>query len=152
GGVMDWGALIAGTLRLYQQALTETWGRVGTAWWVGFLPFLYGPLFFLAAVFATPLGLLGGVILCFFFPFCVSSYLYFIAGVVNESRVSLRELGESWRPFFGSVITILFFLTLVQYTLAMLLPLGEPGAQALATLIDVVLLVILNPIPELIYQ
>src|SRR5262245_62085622 len=128
---MDWGALAAATLRLYQQALKETWERVSTAWWVGFLPFLYGPFFFLAASFSAPLGLLGGFILGFVLAVCVSSYLYFIAGVVNGNRMSIRELAESWRPFFGSVITILFFLTLVQYTLAMLLPLGNPGAQTL---------------------
>jgi len=149
---MNWGALVTATLRLYQQAAKETWERVSRAWWISLLPFLYGPLFFLTAVFVTPLGLIGGFILGLVLALCASSYLYFIAGAVSGSRMSLGDLGESWRPFLGSVITILFFLTIVQYALELLIPPGAAGAQELRTLINLALLILLNPMPEIIYQ
>jgi hypothetical protein len=148
---MDWSTLVMATLRLYQQAARETGEKVGRAWWVGLLPLLYGPVFFLAAILVAPLGLIGGLILGLVLALCASSYLYFIAGVVNGNRMSLRDLGESWRPFFVSVITILFFLSIVQYALALLLP-PVAGAQVFRMLINLVLLIILNPIPEIIYQ
>jgi hypothetical protein len=151
GGVMDWGALVAETLRLYQRAGKETWQKINRAWWVGLLPLLYGLVFSLIAPFVAAFGLIGGLILGLVLALCVSSYLYFIANVVNGSRVSPQELAESWRPFFGSVITILFFLSIVQYVLAVLLQ-SSPGAYVLRSLINLVLLIILNPVPEIIYQ
>src|SRR5262245_7039083 len=149
---MNWGALVAATWRLYQQAAKETWEKGSRAWPVGLLPFLYGPVFFLTAVFVAPLGLIGGFILGFVLALCVSSYLYFIAGVVNGNRMSLADLGESWRPYFGSVITILFFLSIVQYALALLVPLGAAGGYELRSVINLALLILLNPMPEIIYQ
>ena len=149
---MDWGALITSTLRLYQQAATETWEKGLRSWWVALLPFLYGPLFLLISGFAAQLGMLGGFIIGLTIAMCASSYLYFIAGVVNGNRMHLRELGESWRPYFGSVINILFLLFIVQYALALLTPPGDQTALLLSSLIELILLIILNPIPEIIYQ
>ena len=147
---MDWGALVAATLRLYQQAGKETWQKIWRDWWVGLLPLLYGLVFFLTAPFVAPLGLIGGLMLGLVLALCTSSYLYFIAGVVNGSRMRPQDLGESWRPYFGSVLTIMFFLSIVQYMLAWLPPVAS--AQAFGTLINLALLIVLNPVPEIIYQ
>lgn len=149
---MNWGVLIAATLRLYQQAAKETWEKGSRAWPVALLPFLYGPVFVLTAVFVAPLGLIGGFILGLVLALCVSSYLYFIAEVVNGNRMSLADLAGSWRPCFGSVITILFFLTIVQYALELLVPLGAVGGYELRGIINLALLILLNPMPEIIYQ
>jgi len=149
---MDWNALIAATLRLYQQAAKEAWEKSKRSWWVGLLPFVYGPVFFLCAVFTAPLGFIGGLLTGLALAMCVSSYLYFIEGVVNGNKMRFNEIIDSWRPHFGSVINILFFLFLVQYTLAFLTPPGDHTAILLASLIELILLVILNPIPEIIYQ
>ncbi|MBI3800601.1 MAG: hypothetical protein HY268_26940, partial [Deltaproteobacteria bacterium] len=108
--------------------------------------------FVLTAVFVGPLGLIGGFILGLVLALCVSSYLYFIAGVVNGSRMSLSDLAESWRPYFGSVITILFFLSIVRYALELLVPLGAAGGSELRSLINLALMILLNPMPEIIYQ
>jgi hypothetical protein len=149
---MNWGALISSTLRLYQRAAQEAWEKGRRSWWISFLPFLYGPIFLLSTVFTARLGILGGLINGLILAVCVSSYLYFIAGVVNGSRMSLRELGESWQPHFNSVINILFLLFILQYALALLTPPGDATAMLLSSLIELILLIILNPIPEIIYQ
>lgn len=149
---MDWGALVVETLHLYQQAAKETWEKGRRSWWISLLPFLYGPVVLLSAMLTAPLGFLGGFISGILLAMCVSSYLYFIAGVVNGSRMSVRELGESWRPHLSSVINILFLLFLLQYALALLTPPGDETAILLSALIELILLVILNPIPEIIYQ
>jgi len=150
--MMDWGALLSSTLQLYRRTAQEAWEKGLRSWWVGLLPFLYGPVFFLCATFTAPLGIIGGLLSGLVLAMCVSSYLYYIAGVVNGNRMHLNELGESWRPHFGSVINILFLLFLVQYALAFLTPPGDATALLLASLIEVILLIILNPIPEIIYQ
>lgn len=147
---MDWWTLVITTLQLYQQAAKETWKKIGQSWWIGLLPLLYGPLFFLTASFIAPLGIVGGFILGLVLAICTSSYLYFLAAVVNGIRVNIQDLGESWRPYLGSVISIMFFLYIVQYTLALLLP-PSAETQTLAMLINWALLIVLNPIPEIIY-
>ena len=149
---MNWGALISSTLELYRKAAIEAWEKGRRSWWVGLLPFLYGPVFFLCATFTAPLGIIGGLITGFVLAMCVSSYLYYIAGVVNGNRMHLRELWESWRPHFNSVINILFLLFLFRYSLSFLTPPGDETAMFLASLIELILLIILNPIPEIIYQ
>jgi hypothetical protein len=150
---MDWGALITSTLKLYQQAARESWEKGARSWWVGLLPLLYGPIFVISSLLAARLfGPLGGFISGFILAMCVSSYLYFIAGVVSGRRMSLREFGDSWRPYLSSAISILFLFFVVQYLLDLLTPPGDATAMMLASLIELILLVILNPIPEIIYQ
>ena len=143
---MDWGGLLSATIQMYRQAVLETWRKLQRNWWVGLLPFLYGVILFLVSIFAFPLGLVGGFILGFISAMCTSSYLYFIAGIVNGQRMLPSELGESWRPYLSPVITVLFFFFFVQLVLSSI---NTPhGTVVLVTLI---LLVILNPIPEIVY-
>ena len=80
---MDWGTLIVATLGLYQQAAKETWEKIWGSWWIGLLPLLYGPIFFFTASLVPPLGIAGGFILGLVLAVCTSSYLYFLAAVVN---------------------------------------------------------------------
>lgn len=147
---MDWGALLSATIQMYRQATVDTWTRIQRNWWVGLLPFLYGFILILVASFVGSLGMVGGFIFGLISAMCTSSYLYFLAGMVNGQRVVLSELGESWRPYLSPVITVLFFLFLVQLTLSLVLPPVE-SSQDVAFFVTLILLVILNPIPEIIY-
>ena len=114
---MDWGTLISATTQMYRQAATETWQKISRNWWVGFLPLLYGVILFFTASFVFRLGMVGGFIFGLVSAMCTSSYLYFLAGVVNGQRMVPSELLESWRPYLSPVITVLFFLFLVRLTL-----------------------------------
>ena len=147
---MDWGALLNTTIHMYRQAANETWQKVLRNWWVGFLPLLYGIILFFTAGFVFRLGMVGGFIFGFISAMCTSSYLYFLAGVVNGQRMLPSEIGASWRPYLSPVITILFFLFLVRLTLQLLLP-PVPASQDVAFVITLILLVIFNPLPEIIY-
>ena len=148
---MDWRTLLTTTVQLYQQTVSETWKRFQQHWWIAFLPFVYGVVFLVAGMIAAPLGILGGFLLGFMLALCTSSYLYYIAGVVNGNHMTLADLSESWRPYLSPVMTILFFFFVVQYTLAMLLP-PTSGGIVMHLLINLALLIALNPIPEIIYQ
>ncbi len=147
---MDWGALLSATIQMYRQAAVETWQRIQRNWWVGLLPFLYGFILIIVASFVAPLGMVGGFIFGLISAMCTSSYLYFLAGIVGGQRMLLSELGESWRPYLSPVITVLFFLFLVQLILSLVLPPVE-SSQDVAFFVILILLVILNPIPEIIY-
>lgn len=94
--------------------------------------------------------MVGGFIFGLVSALCTSSYLYFLAGVVNGQRMVPSELLESWRPYLSPVITVLFFLFLVRLTLQLALPPVE-SSQVVAFVVTLILLIILNPIPEIIY-
>jgi hypothetical protein len=148
---MNWRALFTTTLQLYQQVARDTWKNTQHNWWIAFLPLVYGFILLIAGLIATPLGMLGGFLLGFVLAVCTSSYLYFIAGVVAGSRMTIAELRESWRPCLSPVITILFFFFIVQLALSIILP-GMAGAGPIALLIHLILLIVLNPIPEIVYH
>lgn len=148
---MNWQALLTTTLQLYYQVAHDTWKHVQHNWWIAFLPLVYGFIFLIAGLIAAQLGMLGGFLLGFVLAVCTSSYLYFIAGVVTGNRMTFTELGESWRPYLSPVITILFFFFVVQLTLSIILP-GMAGAGLISLVINLGLLIVLNPIPEIIYQ
>ena len=147
---MDWNALVAATLTLYRQAARETVKKLGKGWWVALLPLVYTPLIFLAATFFGRMGFAGGLLVGLVMALCTGSYLYFIDGVVHGQRVRPQELLDSWRPYFGSVISILFFLMLIRLLLSML-P-GGAGSQALYVLVHLILPILLSPVTEVIYQ
>ncbi len=147
---MDWNALIAATCRMYQHAAKETVEKLGTGWWVALLPLVYTPLIMLAAAFLGRMGFAGGLMVGLVMALCTGSYLYFIDGIVHGQRVQPQELLDSWRPHFGAVITILFFLMIIRLLFSMLL--GEAGSQAVYVLVHLMLPVLLSPVPEVIYQ
>ncbi|MGE0821352.1 MAG: hypothetical protein AB7G75_35420 [Candidatus Binatia bacterium] len=147
---MEWGTLVTATLQLYRQAAVDTWQRIQRNWWVSLLPLLYGVLLLFAIQLVLPLGMPGGFILGLISAMCTSSYLYFVAGTVNGQRMFPSDLMESWRPYLGPVITILFFLFIVQMLLRFALP-PVAASRDILFIIQLVLMVILNPIPEIIY-
>ncbi len=148
---MDWAALIRATLHLYYTAALETWQKIQRSWWVALLPFVYLLILLVVARFASLLGIVGGFILGFMLAMCSGSYLYFISEVVQGNRVRPRELVNSWRPYWGPVISMLFFMFVLRIILGILV-VPSQSSQTVLSIIDLVLLIILNPIPEIIYQ
>jgi hypothetical protein len=148
---MNWRTLVTTTLKLYQQVARDTWKNVQPNWWIAFLPLVYGFVLLITGIVAAQLGMLGGFLLGFILALCTSSYLYFIAGVVTGNRMTFTELSESWRPYLSPVMTILFFFFVVQLTLSVILP-GMAGAGLISLVINLALLIVLNPIPEIVYQ
>ena len=147
---MDWNALIAATRTIYRQAAKETVVKFGKGWWIALLPLVYTPLIFLAANFFGRMGFAGGLLVGLVMALCTGSYLYFIDGIVHGQRVRPQELLDSWRPHFGSVITILFFLTIIRLLFSMLS--GGAGSQALYVVVHLILPILLSPVTEIIYQ
>ena len=147
---MDWNVLVAATLNIYQQTARETVEKFGKGWWITLLPLVYTPLIFLAANFFGRMGFAGGLLVGLVMALCTGSYLYFIDGIVHGQRVQPQELLDSWRPHFGSVITILFFLTIIRLLLSMLS--GGAGSQALYVVVHLILPILLSPVTEIIYQ
>ena len=147
---MDWSALLAATLNIYQHAAKETVEKLGKGWWVALLPLVYTPLIILAATFLERMGFAGGLLVGLVMALCTGSYLYFIDGIVHGQRVQPQELLDSSRTHFRSVISILFFLMLIRLLFSML-P-GGAGSQALYVLVHLILPILLSPVTEVIYQ
>ncbi len=147
---MNWNALVAATLNVYQQAGKNTVKKIGRGCWIALLPLVYTPIIFFSASVFGRMGFAGGLLVGLVMALCTGSYLYFIDGVVHGQRVQPQDLLDSWRPNFGSVITILFFLAIVRLFLSMI-P-GGTSSQALYVLVHLVMPILLSPVTEIIYQ
>ncbi len=119
--------------------------------WTLLLPLGLGVAVMLAGVILSGLGIAGGFILGLGISAGMSCYLYFLGEVVGRQKASLTELKKSFGVYFWSVINVSFVVWVVNLVSSMALR-GVPQGASLALALNLVLLVVLNPAPELIYQ
>jgi hypothetical protein len=139
--------------RLYRDCLRRTLTSIGKSPWTLLLPI--GLL--LLDIFATglasqlQLGIVGGFIITAILAALGSCYLYFLGELNGNARVGLAEFGKSVRTYFWSVVNVFFVYWVASLVLSMVLR-GSSQAQAAETALRIVALVLLNAVPEVIYQ
>lgn len=146
---MDWRALVPATLALYGGVLEKTPKRLAAAWWVALLPLGYTLFLNVAAGILGSLGLAGSLLVGLLATLCISSYLYFIDAAVHGRRIRPGEVFDSWRTYFGAVLTLLFLLMIVRLLVGMLPP-GTAGTHTVAVVVFFGLPILISPTPEII--
>jgi hypothetical protein len=140
-------------VRLYLACLRRTAASIGKSPWTLLLPMglLAANLLALGLTAQLGLGLLGGFIASAILAALGSCYLYFLGELNGNARVGLAEFGKSIRTYFWSVVNVLFVYWIASLLLSWVL---ERSAQAAAAEIALrlVALVLLNAVPEVIYQ
>jgi hypothetical protein len=146
------GAFLSSLIELYSQALRATW-RSLTRSWVTVLALVgFGLLFIGAARIAAPLGIGGGLLLGIANAFLVGATLRLIEQSLSGSRtIQPLDVPESFGHYFWDVIGVGFVLWLPMMALEMGMK-TNPYGQFLATAVMVLLFILLNPVPEVIYQ
>ncbi len=96
----------------------------------------------------APLGFAGGLIWTAAAAACVSSWLFFLAQVVNGGgRADLRDLPSSFGTYLGDVLNVGFLLFILQLLATFVLA----PFPLLLIVFALAVLVFLNAVPELIY-
>jgi len=137
--------------RLYLDCLRRALAGVAKSPWTLLLPVALFLAFYLAAILASQLGILAGIVLGLVLAALCSCYLYFVGEVVANSKVQLSEFRKSFGAYFWSVANVLFVYWLVSLVLGQLLS-HSPQARAAEVALRLVALVLLNAVPEVIYQ
>jgi hypothetical protein len=137
--------------RLYFDCLRRALNSIGKSPWTLLLP--VGLLFALnfAASLAAPFGIGAGFVLGAVLAALGSCYLYFLGEITGNAKVKVVEFGKSVGAYFWSVANVLFVYWIASYVLRLVLQ-GTPQARAANVALLVGALVLLNAVPEVIYQ
>lgn len=139
-------------LELYRKALHKTWQSLLRGWItiVAVIGFVF--LLMLAQQIATPLGMAGGFLLGAVNALLVGATLSLVEQSISYARtLTIQDVWGSFGHYFWDVIGVGFVLWLPL----MALDIGtqaNPNALLLSYAVMLLIFILLNPAPEVIYQ
>ena len=139
------------TLWIYVSALQRALEAVRKNWVVSFAPFVYSIGLSIIASIVAPLGIVGGVLLALATQACLSSGLYLIQNMVRSGKANFDDFVKGFTVYIWELVQISFILWIPMRILALVLS-STPNGALIYFLIQIALYVLLNPVPEFIYQ
>jgi hypothetical protein len=140
------------TVRLYREALRATARSLARSWLIAVAVVLFAGLMVLATTVAAPLGVLGGFVMGAVNALLIGATLHLIEqAVLGSRRITLRDVPPSLGQYFWDVIGVGFVL----WVPVMVLEKGmemNPHGTFLTAAVFLLLFILLNPAPEVIYQ
>ena len=114
----------------------------------------YMALTILAGTIASMLGFLGGILIFVVEAAIISDYLHIIHQVITRRRFDMEDFKDGFTVHFRKVYMALFVLWVANYGLNLLVSpvLSALGLDFVLAAVYFFALVILNPLPEMIYQ
>ena len=137
---------VRATWSLYRDSLLEASKGLGRSMWAVVALILAYAAVTVVALVSAPLGIVGGFIIGLFQAAVIGWYLSLVEiGVAGRRRVRMSDLRDNAGTYFIEVISVLFIFWIGSMLL------GALGEQVM--LLAVLLVTVLfNPIPEMIYQ
>jgi hypothetical protein len=139
------------TLWMYAVALRRSLEAVAKNWIVSFAPFAYGFILSIAVSIVAPLGLIGGILLALASQACLSSGLYLIENIVRMGKTNFDDFLKGFTIYLWELVRIAFILWIPLWVVSAALS-GVPNGALIFRFIQIALYVLLNPVPEFIYQ
>jgi len=136
---------------IYQISFSRTGERLAGNWAIIFAPLAYGVILAVAAVIFSFLGFLGRMIVTAVAAACASSGLYLIENIVRGSKVVPNDFVKGFSVYLWEILGIAFILWLPM-TLLSRVAYSVPQGPLVILIVQVLLYVVLNAVPELIYQ
>ncbi len=137
--------------RLYLDCSRRALASIAKSAWTLLLPMGLFLALQLAGMLAATLGVLAGFVLGLVLAALGSCYLYFLGEVVANAKVQLSEFRKSIGAYFWSVANVLFVYWVASLILGMMLG-HSPQTRGAEVALQLVALVLLNAVPEVIYQ
>src|SRR5262245_56521332 len=136
---------------IYKTCLIRTVELVRDNLGIIFAPLAYGMLLSTAAMLFAPLGIIGGLIMGIVLAACASSGLHLIENVVRLNKATLQDFTRCFSVYLWDILTIAFIFWIPMRLLAEV-AFTTPNGPLLYLGVQILLYVIFNPLPELIYQ
>ena len=143
---MEW---LSVTLEMYRRVFMRAATLALSNWPVLGSVFAYGAIVTVTSYVAVFLGIAAGFLMGFVIAACVGSFLYLVEMMVRTNRVSWEDFRRSFGAYVWDVIGVLFVLWMWQLASQMLLQ--TPQAFVVVMCINILILVLFNAVPELIY-
>lgn len=139
------------TFWMYALALRRSWESVCKNWIVSFAPLAYALILWLTVATVARLGFIGGIVLMLVSQACVSSGLYLIENIVRMGKTNFDDFVKGFSVYLWELVRISFILW-IPLRLAKIALAELPNGGLMLALIEIALYVLLNPVPEFIYQ
>jgi hypothetical protein len=139
------------TLWMYATALKRAWSCVRKNLIVSLAPLAYGLVLSAAAMIALPLGYLGGFVLGLASQACISSGLFLVKNMIDTGKTDFNDFMRGFTFYIWELITIAFILWIPMRLAGMALA-TVPNGILIYVCIQIALYILLNPVPEFIYQ
>jgi hypothetical protein len=143
--------IIQVTLWMYATALKRSLECVRKNWVVSFAPVVYGIGLSIVGTLVAPLGIVGGFLYSLASSACASSALFLIKNMVESGKTDVNDFLNGFTVYLWEVIAIGFILWIPMWALSTGLA-SVPNGALIFFLIQLCLYIILNAVPELIYQ
>jgi hypothetical protein len=144
--------MVRATLDLYLHALQATGRSLVRGWIIAVAVVLYAVLMLAAANIAAPLGILGGFILGAVNALLIGATLSLIEQAVKSARpLTVRDIPAGFGQYFWEVISVGFVLWIPVMVLEKAAA-ANPYGPLLSAGVFLLLFILLNPAPEVIYQ
>lgn len=145
-------AILTETLALYRSAFLKTGQSLARGWMTMVAVVVFGFLLVLASQIASPLGMIGGFVLGAVNALLVGATLSLIEqSIAHQRTLTIHDIRDSFGHYFWDVIGIGFVLWLPLMALDMSMQ-TNPFGQLLSYAVLLLLFLLLNPAPEIIYQ
>jgi hypothetical protein len=139
------------TLWLYRTALERSWRALRNNLVVTLAPLAYGIILTVCISLIAPLGIIGGFIYSLVSAACASSGLFLIRNLVENGKADFNAFLNGFTVFIWDVVTIAFILWIPMRVAEMGLS-TVPNGALLYFLFRLGIFIVLNAVPELIYQ
>ncbi len=143
---------VQATLQLYRQAGLATWRSLTRSWLLVPAVLLMALLLSVATGVAMSMGMPGGLLLGAANAFVVGAFLGLLElAVLSARRMVWKDLWSVAGRYFRDVITIGFIVWVPLQILALGMQ-ANPYGPVIESAVFLLLFILLNPVPELIYQ
>ena len=136
---------------MYANAFWRSWECAVRNWVVSFAPVAYGIILAVIASLMAPLGIIGALLVSLASQACVSSGLFLIKNMVENNKADFNDFLKGFTVFLWELLGIAFILWIPLRVLSMGLATAPNGAL-IYFLVKLALYILLNPVPEFIYQ
>lgn len=144
--------LVRATLQLYREAFRATSSSLTRNWVLIVAVMALATLMFLITSFAMALGMLGGFLLGAANAFAVGTLLALVEQAVLSSQpMTWKDLRHAAGQYFWDVISI-GFIVLIPLQFLEIGMQANPYGPAIVSAVFFLLFLLLNPVPEIIYQ
>ena len=143
--------VVSSTIQLYRDALHATGRSLVRGWFVILAVIVFTLLMMLAHQIARPLGMLGGFLLGAVNALLIGATLSLIEQCIKGMRtITMQDVMESMGHYFWDVISVGFVLWIPTMLLDTSLR-ANPDSQFLVMACLLLVFILLNPAPEVIY-
>ncbi len=142
---------IKATLWIYRIACKRSAQLVRENWAVVFAPLAYSVFLSVAGIFLIPFGLVGGLLLLLASNACMSSGLHLLENILNSRKADFNDFFKGFTVYLWEIVRIAFILWIPMMLVSSVLT-PIPNGNIIVMFIQIALYIILNAVPELIYQ